>query len=90
MDAPSNVYIGRMCRKVPFESKWHNPFRISPTSNRPMVVADFEQYLRKNDMLLHTLYELSNKTIGCWCAPLECHGDIIVKMYNDLAKVFIV
>ena len=90
MDDPSHVYIGRKCRKVSFESKWHNPYRITPTSTRPKVIADFERYLRDNDLLLHTLHELSNKIIGCWCAPLECHSAIIVKLYMDLAKVFVV
>jgi hypothetical protein len=90
MDVPSNIYIGRKCRKVSIESKWHNPFRITPSSTRSMVVADYEQYLRKNDILLEKLYKLRNRTMGCWCAPLECHGNIIVNLYNELVKVFVV
>ena len=37
-------------------------------------------------MLSDTLDELRNKMLGCWCAPHECHGDILAKMYKEFAK----
>ena len=24
--------------------------------------------------------ELKGKILGCWCKPLPCHGDIIIKI----------
>jgi len=28
--------------------------------------------------------ELKGKALGCYCAPLECHGDVIVEYLNSL------
>ena len=28
--------------------------------------------------------ELKGKTLGCWCKPKKCHGDILLEIANDL------
>ena len=30
--------------------------------------------------LLAALPELQGKVLGCWCAPLPCHGDVLVEL----------
>ena len=78
---PFDVYIGR-------PSKWGNPFSHQAgtlakfkVSSRDEAVAKFEEYLLASD-LMKDLHELKGKVLGCWCAPLSCHGDVLVKWAN--------
>ena len=79
-----NGYIVE-CFIVP-QSPWHNPFKINKNKNREDVVSDYIQYLQKNKTLINNLSELSNKTLGCWCHPLDCHGHSIISLYEKLMK----
>jgi hypothetical protein len=29
------------------------------------------------------LPELKGRVLGCWCAPLACHGDVLAQLAND-------
>ena len=79
---PQNVYIGRQTELLP-ASKWANPFPITCNNTREEVVKKFEQYLRNNKELLKDLHPLKGKTIGCWCHPKLCHGDIIFQLLQE-------
>jgi len=72
-----DVYIGR-------GSKWGNPFVIGKDGTREEVIAKYELYLMDNARLLADLHELKNKTLGCWCSPQACHGDILERLANEL------
>ena len=69
---PYDIYIGR-------GSKWGNPFIIGQDGNREEVINKYEQYLLNNPELLNCLYELKGKTLGCFCKPKSCHGDVLIK-----------
>ena len=71
-----DVYIGR-------PSKWGNPFAIGKDGDRDQVIKKFKDYLFKNIKLMRDLDELKGKTLGCWCSPNECHGDILVELANS-------
>lgn len=71
------VYIGR-------PSKWGNPFKISPTCSREDSVRLFELYLLSNIKLMNSLIELQDKDLVCFCAPLICHGDVLIKYANKI------
>jgi hypothetical protein len=49
-------------------------------------IKKYEQWLIFGDgkFLLNDLVELKGKTLGCWCKPKTCHGDILVKLANNL------
>ena len=32
------------------------------------------------------LEELEGKTLGCWCKPKTCHGDVLVELVNDMFR----
>lgn len=97
MKNKNNVYIGR--RGVVFinnkrfpehDSIWHNPFKINETSTREDVMRQYTVYI-KNRLklepdLVKQLLKLKGKTLGCWCHPLQCHGDILVKMIKYYSK----
>ncbi len=74
--APFDVYIGR-------GSMWGNPYPITNTSDRATVIAKYRIYLNgqlnHGDVTIADLQALNGKTLGCFCKPQPCHGDIIVK-----------
>lgn len=72
-----DVYIDR-------PSKWGNPFKIGPDGTRDDVIKKYEQYLLNNKNLCKDLPELKGKVIGCHCAPLACHGDVLKKHVSQL------
>lgn len=71
-----DVYIGR-------GSKWGNPFHIGKDGNRKEVIEKFEQYIQTRTDLLNSLVELKGKRLGCYCAPLACHGDVLVRLVRQ-------
>jgi len=72
-----DVYIGR-------PSKWGNPFAIGRDGDRDEVIVKYEAWLLTQPQLLAALDELKGKTLGCWCAPQACHGDVLAR-YADSA-----
>ena len=69
------VYIGR-------GSKWGNPFRIGPDGDRAAVIAKHERWLAQQPQLLRSLDELRGRDLVCFCAPLACHGDLLLRLAN--------
>lgn len=61
--------------------KWGNPWKIGKGLTREDVIAKYREYVMGNDEQegLGNLIvkELRGKTLGCWCAPLPCHGDVL-------------
>jgi len=70
-----DVYIGR-------PSKWGNPFAIGKDSTREQVIAKYRHWLISQTALIAALPELKGKTLGCWCAPQACHGDVLAELAN--------
>ena len=60
-------------------SKFGNPFYIGGGNTREMVIERFRAYLRERPSLVLAIRrELSGDVwLGCWCAPLPCHCDVI-------------
>ena len=71
--ASYDVYIGR-------GSKWGNPFRIGRDGTREDVIIKYRKYIRSQPHLIAALHELKGRRLGCYCSPLACHGDILVKL----------
>jgi hypothetical protein len=69
------IYIGR-------GSKWGNPFRIGPDGDRARVIAKHERWLLDQHHLLRALDELRGHDLVCFCAPLPCHGDLLLWLAN--------
>lgn len=85
-DAPTEaVYIGR-------GGPWGNPFVIGPVcdgkhGDRDEVIARFRTSLLADpERLFHVRSELAGKPLVCFCAPVPCHGDVLLEVANcDLA-----
>lgn len=75
-DAGRLVRIGR-------GTPWGNPHRLRPgagAGERAAVIAAYERYLRSRPDLLARLPALRGRALGCWCAPLPCHGDVLARL----------
>jgi len=83
---PYDIYIGR-------PSFFGNPYKVGDTtwdgihiSSREAALELYERLMwkRLNDenmtWWLHELEKMRGKRLGCWCKPLPCHGDVLVKI----------
>lgn len=75
-----DVYIGR-------PSKWGNPFSYKPgtsakwkAKDREDSIKKYREYILNKPELLADLHELEGKTLGCWCKPKACHGDVLKEL----------
>ena len=83
-----DVYVGR-------GSKWGNPYSHKEgtlaehvVESRSEAIQKFEDYLLSNEELMESLSELKGKTLGCWCKPKSCHGDILLRYANGPSQLF--
>ena len=72
-----DIYIGR-------PSKWGNPFQIGKDGTRDEVIEKFKNWILTQPNLLKDLHEIKGKTLGCWCKPKSCHGDVLVELIETL------
>jgi len=73
------VYIGR-------PSKWGNPFVIGRDGDRETVIAKYKVWLETQPNLTDAARrELGGKNLVCFCAPLPCHGDVLLEIANGPA-----
>ncbi len=72
-----DIYIGR-------PSKWGNPFRIGRDGTREQVIEKYRQWIKEQPELLAALPELKDKTLGCWCKPKACHGDVLAELADGI------
>lgn len=81
---PFDVYIGR-------GSKWGNPFThikdkmtlaTHIVETREEAIESYREYILNNPDLMNSLDELEGKTLGCYCKPESCHGDIILELLS--------
>jgi hypothetical protein len=82
---PYDIYIGR-------PSKWGNPYSHLEdkdtlaefkVNTRKEAIESYEKWIRQNKELMDSLYELDGKVLGCWCKPLSCHGDVLIKLLKE-------
>ena len=78
-DIPAGaVYVGR-------PTKWGNPFSIIPGRPRAMAISLFTEWVMKPEqeaLREAAKRELRGKDLVCWCAPLDCHAWVWIKIAN--------
>ena len=86
MPHPLVVHLKRTPYQVRIDraTKWGNPFIIGRDGTRADVIVKYEQWLRQQPELMAALTELRGKTLGCWCAPQPCHGDVLARLADKL------
>lgn len=81
-----DVYIGRAGKGQ--DGYFGNPIALKPGEERGSTIDKFREYFYeriKNDSeFKRRVEELKGKTLGCFCAPKACHGDVYVEYLNNL------
>ncbi len=81
-DEPYDIYIGR-------GSKWGCPYTIikdRPTlaseivDSKEEALSKYKEYVLASPELMGSLDELEGMTLGCFCKPEKCHGDILLEL----------
>jgi hypothetical protein len=98
MQDPNNVYIGRRGvvlinkrRFPPQDSIFANPFKVEGDDDlsRYRCVMAYSEYITKRlntePALVEELKKLRGKTLGCWCKPKMCHGDVLISLIAQLS-----
>jgi hypothetical protein len=75
-----DVYVGRPSGSRP--GPWGNPFVLGKDGNREQVIALYREWLPQQAELMRRLPELKGKVLGCFCAPLPCHADVLAELAN--------
>ena|ERR1700733_11085502 len=77
------VYVGRAMHRGGWQlagSALASPFRLRQDGDRDQIIAKYRDYLLGRPDLLALLPELRGRRLGCWCAPLSCHADVIAEL----------
>ena len=76
-EAASAIYVGR-------PTKWGNPYTLGEHRTREQAIAYYEQYvLRRPKFVDEIRTELRGKDLLCFCSPLPCHADVLLRIANE-------
>ena len=83
-----DVYIGRAgCGK---DGYFGNPFRLEATMAKGSTLGRYRKYfyhrLSTDKEFRKRIGNLQGKTLGCFCKPDPCHGDIIKEYLDWMAE----
>ena len=74
-----DIYIGR-------PGPFGNPYIIGEDGTRDEVIEKYEKYVRSNpDLMKRIQREIPGKVLGCWCGPKRCHGEVLIKIADELS-----
>jgi hypothetical protein len=80
------IYCGRsMSRRRLRGSPFANPFKLrrnASADERTECIACYERWLMMQPALLARLHTLAGHDLTCWCAPLPCHCDVLLRLAN--------
>jgi Domain of unknown function (DUF4326) len=92
MKSPYEVYIGRGKDPDTEEpGQWGNRYSHRESSFEHVIhvdtpeeavaryKTDLWERIRSGELSLERLASLAGKTLGCWCAPACCHGDVLAR-----------
>jgi len=68
-------------------SPFGNPFHLGKDGDRAVVLEKYRAYFYKrveeDEDFKRKVLTLRGRKLGCWCAPLLCHGGIIVEYIEN-------
>ncbi|WP_210498997.1 DUF4326 domain-containing protein [Vibrio crassostreae] len=78
---PYDVFIGR-------GSIYGNPYSVTEIGSRDEVIRmheyDFErELLNKCEEIKSSFEAMEGVTLGCYCSPMKCHGEVYVRYINS-------
>lgn len=85
-----NLRRGMDIIKIDRSSEFGNPFRLIKDGGEYTRTESVEKYreyfhdkIENDEEFKERVESLKGKTLGCWCKPKKCHGDIIVEYLDD-------
>ena len=85
-----DVYIGRS-KDSNGLGLWGNPYSHMAgtlaqfkTATREEAIEKYETYIRSRPDLLSRLGELEDRVLGCFCSPKRCHGEVLIKLIEEM------
>ena len=85
INQPNHLYIGRDMTyyiRGAVGSKWRNTFTVKKYGLEKSLEL-YEKRVRSTPELIEAIGELEGMELGCWCKPDQCHGDVLIKIFND-------
>lgn len=88
-DGYDTIFVGR-------PTIWGNPYTHIATgktrarqvvATRDEAVSMYEDYLLNSPELIARLPELTGKVLLCYCAPQNCHAEVLVKHSNNPLEI---
>lgn len=80
-----DVYIGR--RGQGYDGYFGNPFSLEPGQPRGSTIEKYKGWfltrLITDTEFRRRVLELRGKRLGCFCKPMQCHGDVIVAWLKE-------
>jgi hypothetical protein len=73
---PYDVYVGR-------PSKWGNPFKVGIHGTRTEVIKRYRAWISEQPELMAEVRILKGRVLGCWCAPLPCHAEVLAELADQ-------
>jgi len=74
-------------------SPFANPYAVGKDGTREEVIEKFEEDMRgrledekEGQKWRKALMGLKGKTLGCWCKPEPCHGDVLLKLIDEYSE----
>jgi hypothetical protein len=81
-----DVYIGRAGQGK--DGYFGNPFRLKANEQRSATIERYRKYfenrMKTDPEFARRIQELKGKTLGCFCKPEACHGDVIAAYLNAI------
>lgn len=79
-----DVYIGRAGNG--YDGYFGNPFKESTRSRSIELFKNYALHKINTDSeYRNRIKELHGKTLGCFCKPKDCHGDVLAEIADRLA-----
>lgn len=79
-------YIGRAGKGK--DGYFGNPFILQSNKLKGSTIERYRTYfinrLNNDPEFKRRIHELKGKTLGCFCKPNACHGDIIAEYLNSI------
>jgi Domain of unknown function (DUF4326) len=77
-------YIPKNAVYVGLGSPYGNENKIGKDGNRAEVIEKYRVWLETQPALIERVKrELKGKDLVCYCAPLPCHGDLLLQIANS-------
>jgi hypothetical protein len=82
---PYTIYIGRAGKGQ--DGYFGNPFSLKAGESRGSTISKYKKYfnnrINTDETFKQKILALKGETLGCFCKPHTCHGDIIIEYLNQ-------